>query len=79
VTDEPIPGPPGWLERTTSDLRRSLKSSESFRVLSDDFDHIIDLRKNAAIVLVALGAILGLLIGCILGGCCGSSKKVKRD
>ena len=81
MKDEPIPTPPGWLERTVSDLRTTLESNDSFKALAEDFDHIVQIRKNAALVLIILGCLFGLFIGCIFGsfGKKSSIKKSKSD
>lgn len=43
-------------------------NNDFLRVISEDFQHIVTMRKNAAAVLIAIGAIIGLVIGWALGG-----------
>jgi len=46
-------------------------------MLSDDFEHIIALRKNAALLLLFIGVFFGTMIGYILGTLGGGTTKVK--
>jgi len=56
------------------------QQNEHLRMLTEDFTHILDLRKNAAVALLALGACFGLVFGCIVGSLRQRKvKKVKKD
>jgi protein disulfide-isomerase-like protein len=56
---EAVPAPP-------SKVQEFLNKNKELKALSDDFNHIIGYRKNAAAVLVAFGAIWGMLIMFVL-------------
>eukprot|EP00550_Attheya_septentrionalis_P003329 CAMPEP_0198290042 /NCGR_PEP_ID=MMETSP1449-20131203/8035_1 /TAXON_ID=420275 /ORGANISM="Attheya septentrionalis, Strain CCMP2084" /LENGTH=219 /DNA_ID=CAMNT_0043988469 /DNA_START=96 /DNA_END=755 /DNA_ORIENTATION=- len=70
---ESVPAPSGWLDEKMKEIRETIDSNEHISMLMLDFQHIVELRKNAAVLLVVIGSLLGLMMGCILGG----SKKGK--
>ena len=72
---EDVPAPPSWFDEKVKEIRKMLDSNEQIKMIADDFAHIVDMRKNAAVLLVAIGLVVGLLMGCVLGGG-GGSKKV---
>lgn len=70
---DPLPAPPGWDDKLKSYQKRLKKE---YVMLEEDFYHIVEVRKNAAAALVIIGAVVGLVFGCLLGAlCCGGSKK----
>lgn len=68
---EPVPTAPSALDGF-------LKKYPIFSDLKSDFDHILQVRKNAAAALAILGIMVGVSIGIVLGLRLGS-KKVKKD
>ena len=62
--EEGVPPPPSRVD----DIRKAVMNNDFLRVISEDFQHIVTMRKNAAAVLIAIGAIIGLVIGWALGG-----------
>ena len=42
------------------------QKNEHLKYLLEDFEHITDYRKNAAIVLVVMGSIIGFMLGVIV-------------
>eukprot|EP00591_Stephanopyxis_turris_P006131 CAMPEP_0195522428 /NCGR_PEP_ID=MMETSP0794_2-20130614/20598_1 /TAXON_ID=515487 /ORGANISM="Stephanopyxis turris, Strain CCMP 815" /LENGTH=249 /DNA_ID=CAMNT_0040652185 /DNA_START=104 /DNA_END=853 /DNA_ORIENTATION=- len=59
---EEIPAPPAWFETKVKDVRKAVESYPVLVNLIRDFEHIIMMRKNAAIILCVLGAIFALLL-----------------
>ncbi len=79
-----IPPVPSFYEKTMKQLRKKFnkfaKDSEHLQYLLTDFEHILSFRKNAAAVLLVMGAIVGFWIGFIvslLAFGSGNEKKVK--
>jgi len=70
---EDVPSPPSWFDEKMKDVRQMVESNDHLRMLAEDFEHILEVRKNAAALLVVIGAVVGLMVGCVLGG--GGSKK----
>jgi protein disulfide-isomerase-like protein len=68
----PVPPPPSWLEQM-------IQQNKELQGLSEDFNHVVSFRKNAAAVLVAIGLIWGMIImfffQLILGGSSKASTK----
>jgi hypothetical protein len=71
---EAVPPPPSWTEEF-------FKNNKFLMDLKDDFNHIIEKRKNAAFVLVLLGAIWGVMLTYLVKmlGIWGTTKKDKKD
>ena len=70
-----LPGPPGW-DDTLKSWEKRLK--KEYVMLEEDFHHIVAVRKNAMAVLLLMGGIVGLLLGCIFGSvCCRGSGGAK--
>jgi len=79
-----IPPEPSVFEKRVKDLRQKFnkfaKDNEHLQYLLTDFEHIISFRKNAAVLLLAMGAIVGFWIGFIVSLLAfgkGSEKKAK--
>ncbi len=77
-----IPIPPSAFEVKMKKIRKKFQdvadTNQNLKFLLEDFDHIIEFRKNAAVVLVVMGAIIGFMIGmivCLLGGL----RRAKKD
>lgn len=68
TTGEDVPAPPSWFDEKMKDVRQMVESNDQLRMLAEDFEHILEVRKNAAAVLVVIGAVVGLMLGCVLGG-----------
>jgi hypothetical protein len=71
---EAVPPPPSWTEELIS-------KNAFLKDLKGDFDHILDKRKNAALVLVLLGAAWGVMLTFLVKvlWSLGSTKKDKKD
>lgn len=50
-----VPSPPSWFEEM-------VQKNKYLQALSDDFNHIVSFRKNAAAILVAIGVIWGMIL-----------------
>jgi thiol-disulfide isomerase/thioredoxin len=72
-----VPKGPGGLLKAVGDLRRQFYEIEFLRYLLDDVEHIILLRKNAAILLIGMGVFIGVLFALLLGLIRGSSSSSK--
>jgi hypothetical protein len=68
--DDPIPAAPSAFEIKMKELRKKVtdytQKNEHLKYLLEDFEHITDYRKNAAIVLVVMGLIIGFMMGVIV-------------
>lgn len=73
----PVPVPPSFFDIAHRKLERFIDEHKELRFIREDFQHIMALRKNAAVVLMVIGAILGMFMTCTLT-CLFSSKKVKQ-
>lgn len=63
-----VPPPPSPWKARLARLKNDLKGkSTTLLHLVNDMENIIEHEKNAAIVLVAMGAVLGILVGLVLG------------
>lgn len=86
ITEE-IPGVPSVFDEKMKQFRLKFQQlandHKDLKFLLEDFDHILEYRKNAAAVLVVLGAIIGFMVGMIasllmgLGKVKNESKKKK--
>jgi len=73
TTGSAIPVPPSWMEQ-------KMKEIKFLKGLSEDFNHIVSYRKNAAAILVGMGFVWGILILSVLRMVFGgSSSKAKKD
>jgi len=73
-TGEAVPAPPSWLDEKVKEMRMMFDGNKQIKTIAEDFEHIVQMRKNAAVVLVAIGLVVGLLLGCIFGGAGGSKR-----
>ena len=81
---EPVPTVPSKYEKKMKEMRKKfkkiVKNNEQLQYLMTDFEHIISFRKNAAAVLLVLGAIIGVWLGFIVSMVAfgkGSEKKMR--
>ncbi|KAL7436950.1 hypothetical protein ACHAXH_003055 [Discostella pseudostelligera] len=89
VAEDSIPPAPSMFEIKMKELRQKFEeltsNNKHLTYLLDDFDHILSMRKNAATVLLAMGAFIGFWFGVIVMLLMGSdsdeskSKKKKKD
>lgn len=87
--NEEIPGIPSAFQEKVKQLRLKFqqltKDHKDLKFLLEDFDHILEFRKNAAAVLIGFGVIVGFTLATILSlfkGLCRSkanSKKKKTE
>jgi protein disulfide-isomerase-like protein len=87
ITEE-IPGVPSVFEEKMKQFRFKFQQltndHKDLKFLLEDFDHILEVRKNAAAVLVVLGAVIGFMLGMIVSLLMGLGKvknesKKKKD
>jgi protein disulfide-isomerase-like protein len=71
-----VPAMPSAVELLRRQLMEMVSSSRQVKMLVDDFEHIVKVRKNAAAVLALLGAIVGFVLGCMVGCFGKGSKKI---
>lgn len=68
--DDKIPPAPSAFDATVKGFRRKFddaaKDHPHLKYLLEDFDHIVSLRKNAAVALLMLGAFVGFFFGIIV-------------
>ena len=77
---EDVPAPPSWVEVNRKKFLKAIHSNRQLSMLIDDFEHIMEVRKNAAVVLILIGLFIGILVGYILGILGGSKgEKAKKD
>ena len=62
-----VPKGPGGLLKLVGDLRKNVYDIEILRFLLDDVEHIFLLRKNAALLLIGIGFVLGFFVAALLG------------
>ena len=89
IAESSIPPAPSMFERKMKEMRQKFEeyslNNKHLTYLLDDFDHIVSLRKNAAVALLAMGALLGFWFGVIVmllmgnGSAESKSKKKKKD
>lgn len=73
----PVPAPISFLDVVQKKMERLIDENKELRFIREDFQHILEVRKNAAVVLMVIGAVLGMLLTCTLS-CLVSSKKGKK-
>lgn len=70
ATEEIIPPPPSAFDAKMKEFRVKFESlaegNEHLKFLMEDFDHIVSMRKNAAIVILVMGSIVGFMFGIIV-------------
>ena len=85
---EVIPVPPSVFQTKMKEWRRKVQQMTEkhphLRYLMDDFEHIVQFRKNAAAVLMILGTMVGFVLGMLvcwmMGGFRGARKvKSKKE
>lgn len=88
-TADTIPAAPSVFDVKMKEIRQKFEdvaqNSPHMKYLLDDFDHIVSFRKNAAVVLLVMGALIGFFFGIILslltgiGGTPLKAQKKKKD
>lgn len=87
ASEDAIPPPPSVFDVKMKEFRQKFEAytqdHEHLKYLLEDFDHILSFRKNAAVVLVVMGAIIGFMFGVVvmlLGrvGSAGDKKPKKK-
>lgn len=68
-----VPKGPGGMLKLVGDLRKHVYDVELLRYLLDDVEHILMMRKNAAVLLIGMGIMIGFLFASLLGLCRSSS------
>jgi len=70
ASDDAIPAAPSVFEVKMREFRQKFEAytqdNEHLKHLFEDFDHITNFRKNAAILLMIMGAIIGFMLGVIV-------------
>jgi len=74
-----VPAPPSFIEKTMDDFHAFLESNKEIQYLKDDFNHILEIRKNAAIAILAIGLVVGFCLGGIMCRGGSTSKKSKME
>ena len=73
-----IPTPPSVYDAKMKELRKKFndmtKDHEQLKFLLDDFEHIVEFRKNAAAVLLIIGFIVGFIFHMVASLLKGSGK-----
>jgi thioredoxin-like negative regulator of GroEL len=76
-----IPAPPSAFDAKMKEIRQKFEAMtenhEHLKFLLEDFEHILDKRKNAAAVLLVLGGVLGFMFGVIVSLLMGIGKVEK--
>ena len=73
-----VPSAPGFVQVHMKKLQNFLETNEDVLYLKEDFDHIVAVRKNAAVVLMLIGASIGFFFGLLIGCSRGKSKATKE-
>jgi len=74
---EKVPDGPSGLLKLVTDLRKKVYDIEPLRALLDDVEHIFLFRKNAVLIVLVFGSMIGFFIGALVGMSKGLSKKNK--
>ena len=78
---EEIPAIPNMFQEKIKQLRlkfhKLTKDHKDLKYLLEDFDHILEVRKNAAAVLIVIGAIIGFIFATILN-LLGGMRRAKK-
>jgi protein disulfide-isomerase-like protein len=72
----PVPPPPSFVETQRKKVKQVVESNKLLSMMLEDFEHIVSMRKNAAVVLLLLGAFVGFLVGYFVASA-GKSKSSK--
>ncbi|KAL3936316.1 MAG: hypothetical protein SGBAC_008347 [Bacillariaceae sp.] len=67
-----VPAPPSWVEQ-------KMAQNKFLAALTEDFNHIVNYRKNAAAVLVGLGVVWGVLISVVFQMIFGGKRRSTKD
>lgn len=65
TTGLPVPGPPSYFALKWKQFLQALNDNDEIRYLKEDFKHIMELRKNAAVALIMIGIVFGFCSGCV--------------
>lgn len=76
---EEVPPPESWVEKQRKKWHKFVNTNEALRSLPDDLDHIWRLRKNAAVLFILFGVVLGLIVGKLVGGSFSSKAPKKAN
>ncbi len=68
-----VPRGPGGMLKLVGDLRKRVYDVELLRYLLDDVEHILMIRKNAAVLLIGIGIMIGFLFASLLALCRSSN------
>mmetsp|Transcript_33366 Transcript_33366/g.70133 ORF Transcript_33366/g.70133 Transcript_33366/m.70133 type:complete len:232 (+) Transcript_33366:115-810(+) len=92
ASDDAIPAPPSAFDIKMKEFRLKFQAMtedhEHLKYMLEDFDHIVSYRKNAAVLLVVMGAIIGFMFGVIVtllmgigstGAAKAQNKKKKKE
>jgi protein disulfide-isomerase-like protein len=77
-----VPPPPGLMEVYRKKMLKAIHANRNLSMLYDDVEHILQLRKNAALVILFLGIFFGGMLGFIVGTLTSGDsrqKKAKKD
>ena len=67
MTKLQIPKSQEGIMEFVADLRKMVYDIEFLRFLLDDVEHILVLRKNAAVLLIGIGIVFGFLFASVIG------------
>jgi len=79
---ETVPRPMAGWHKIMQLLRKKAADNKLLKDLVTDFEHIVDVRKNAAFFLLVCGFVFGMLVAILLSVMCGTGKqtiKVKKS
>jgi protein disulfide-isomerase-like protein len=79
---ETVPRPPGLVEVYRKKLLKAIHANRNLSMLYDDVEHILEMRKNAAVVLLLIGIFFGGMLGFIVGTLTSQDsrqEKAKKD
>lgn len=79
-TSEKVPPPMAGWKKAIQEIRKKAADHKVLQDLLKDFEHILDMRKNAAVLLFLFGCVFGFFITVLLGVFSGKkSTKVKMS
>lgn len=63
-----VPSAPSWVQSKMEELRKFAKGNKTISYLITDLEHITKMRKNAALLVFAVGLLVGMWLGFLLAG-----------